>query len=191
MREIQRCQKNSVWGKALTNHMQRFQAPSSQFLRRPQNSVFSLFSDNEVLTKSHRPIGAKLSLRRLLSFAAWHCDLKTTLFTMSSAATTRSVLRQSRLFFRQQYQRQSVRQASTTEQTAQKAKETAQQVKESTSSTVSKAQQGLSRVTSSAGPAISNAASSAGNALRRVGGRTGRLISCVDCTNLTPRSWYR
>lgn len=112
------------------------------------------------------------------------------LITMSSAATTRSVLRQSRLFFRQQYQRQSIRQASTTEQTAQKAKETAQQVKESTSSTVSKAQQGLSRVTSSAGPAISNAASSAGNALRKIGGRTGRLVNFVDCTKITHHSAY-
>ncbi|KPI42902.1 uncharacterized protein AB675_2019 [Cyphellophora attinorum] len=95
---------------------------------------------------------------------------------MSGTLATRTALRHTRHFLRRQH-----RQASTTAETAAKAKDTA-------SSTVSKASEGLTRVTSSAGPAISNAASSARNALSRVGGRTGRLISFVE--SLIPPTIY-
>lgn len=88
----------------------------------------------------------------------------------SSLATSRAVLRPSKFFGR----RTNLRQASTASETASKAKET-------TTSVTSKASQGLSRVTSSAGPAISGAVSGARNALGKIGGRTGRLISFVEC----------
>lgn len=90
---------------------------------------------------------------------------------MSSTLASRMALRQSRQLLRGQ----QFRQASTAAETAAKAKETA-------SANISKAQEGLTRVTSSAGPAITNAANSARSALSRVGGRTGRLISFVECT---------
>ncbi|KKY22759.1 putative mitochondrial f1f0-atp synthase g [Phaeomoniella chlamydospora] len=98
---------------------------------------------------------------------------------MSSVATTRTVVRQSRFFLR--HQQQTIRHASSTGEASAKAKETA-------SSAVSKASEGLTRVTSTAGPAISNAVSGAGNALRKVGGRTGKVVAFVD--SLIPPTVY-
>lgn len=86
------------------------------------------------------------------------------------ATASRAVLRQSQFLTR----RTAVRHSSSTSQAASKATETA-------SSTASKAQEGLSRVTSSAGPAVSNAAQGLGNALKKVGGRTGKVVSFVEC----------
>src|SRR5450755_3574131 len=98
---------------------------------------------------------------------------------MSAPPATRALLRQSRYLLR----RQNVRQASTTAETAAKAKdaagETASKAKDSASSAVSKASEGLSRVTSSGGSISSGAASGAANALNSVGGRTGRAIAFV------------
>ena len=83
---------------------------------------------------------------------------------------SRAVLRQSQFLTR----RTAVRHASSTSEAASKASDSA-------SSAASKASQGLSRVSSSAGPAIGNAAQGVGNALKKVGGRTGKVISFVEC----------
>lgn len=86
------------------------------------------------------------------------------------ATASRAVLRQSQFLTR----RTAVRHASSTSETASKATESA-------SSSASKAQDGLSRVSSSAGPAISSAASGLGNTLKRAGGRTGKVVTFVEC----------
>lgn len=78
---------------------------------------------------------------------------------------SRAVLRQSQFLTR----RTAIRHASTGPE--------ASKAKEAASSAVSKASEGLSRVTASAGPILSNAT----QALRKVGGRTGKVISFVDC----------
>ncbi|KAK5022294.1 ATP synthase subunit G atp20 [Exophiala sideris] len=96
---------------------------------------------------------------------------------MSTAHTTRAVLRQSRLVLR----RNNFRQASTVSDAASKAQETGKQ-------TVSKASEGLTKVQSSAGSAVSRVGSSAYNALQRVGGRTGRAIAFVE--SLIPPTVY-
>jgi hypothetical protein len=106
---------------------------------------------------------------------------------MSAPPATRALLRQSRYLLR----RQNIRQASTTAETATKAKDaaadTASNAKNTASGAASKAAEGLSRVTSSGGSIIYGAASSAANALNSVGGRTGRAIAFVrDC-----KSWTR
>ncbi|PLB44637.1 hypothetical protein P170DRAFT_289859 [Aspergillus steynii IBT 23096] len=90
------------------------------------------------------------------------------------ATASRAVLRQSQFMVR----RTAVRHASSTSESASKAGEAA-------SSAASKASEGLSRVSSSAGPALNNAAS----ALRKVGGRTGKVISFVDCKTALP-FWF-
>ena len=69
------------------------------------------------------------------------------------------------------------RHASTTEA----AKDTAAKSKEIASNATSKASQGLSRVTSSAGPSVSGAAQRVSKLIGNIGGRTGRLISFVQC----------
>jgi hypothetical protein len=100
---------------------------------------------------------------------------------MSAPPATRALIRQSRFLLR----RQNFRQASTTAETAAKAKDTASVV-------ASKAPEGLSRVTSSAGAVVSGAASSAANALNSVGGRTGRAIAFVrDCESYFPWRWLQ
>lgn len=83
---------------------------------------------------------------------------------------SRLALRQSRFLIR----RPAIRYNSTTSDGAAKAKD-------ATASTVSKASEGLSKVTSAAGPAIAGAVSGVGGALKRIGGRTGRLVSFVEC----------
>lgn len=73
--------------------------------------------------------------------------------------------------------RNNFRQASTASDAAAKAQETGKQA-------ASKASEGLSRVQSSAGAALTRVGSSAYGALgalSRVGGRTGRAISFVEC----------
>ncbi len=89
---------------------------------------------------------------------------------MSAAPTSRAVFRQSRFLLR----RNNFRQASTASEAASKAQDSGKQA-------VSKASEGLSRVQSSAGSTISRVGSSAYSALGRVGGRTGRMISFVEC----------
>jgi F-type H+-transporting ATPase subunit g len=79
---------------------------------------------------------------------------------MSAPPATRSLLRHTRFVLR----RQPARHASTAAETA-----------------VSKASEGLTRVTSSGGSAVSSAAERAKNALSSAGGRTGRVISFVEC----------
>ena len=91
-------------------------------------------------------------------------------FLKMPVTASRAVLRQSQFLTR----RTAVRHASSTSEAASKASESA-------SSAASKASQGLSRVSSSAGPAIGNAAQGVGNALKKVGGRTGKVISFVEC----------
>jgi len=86
------------------------------------------------------------------------------------ATASRAVLRQSQFLTR----RTAVRHASSSSEAASKASDKA-------SSTASKASEGLSRVTSSAGPALTNAAQGLGGALKKVGGRTGKVISFVEC----------
>lgn len=83
---------------------------------------------------------------------------------------SRAVLRQSQLLSR----RSAARYASSSSESASKGAEAA-------SSAASKASQGLSRASSTAGPMLSNAASNAASALRNVGGRTGKVVSFVDC----------
>ncbi|KAI4191242.1 MAG: hypothetical protein LQ346_004795 [Caloplaca aetnensis] len=98
-----------------------------------------------------------------------------------SAPSNRLLLRQARILGRRSGQRH----ASTTSQAADAASSTASKTKEKASDATSKASQGLSRVTSSAGPALSGAAQGVSNALGRIGGRTGRLISFVECESET------
>jgi hypothetical protein len=98
------------------------------------------------------------------------------LLAMSVAPASRAVLRQSRLLLR----RNNFRQASTTSEAATKAQETGQQA-------VSKASEGLSKVQSSAGAAASRVGASAYSALSRIGGRTGRMISFVECKHHASR----
>jgi hypothetical protein len=89
---------------------------------------------------------------------------------MSAAPAARAILRQPRVLLR----RNNFRQASTASEAASKAQDSGKQA-------VSKASEGLSRVQSSAGSAISRVGSSAYSALGKVGGRTGRLISFIEC----------
>lgn len=93
--------------------------------------------------------------------------------SMSAAAPSRLMLRQFRLVGRQTTRRH----ASTTDA----AKDAAAKSKETASNVQSKASEGLSRVTSSEGSALSGAAQGVSNAISRIGGRTGRLISFVEC----------
>lgn len=94
-----------------------------------------------------------------------------------SAAPNRLMLRQARAFGRWSGQRY----ASTTAQATDAATSTATKSKEAASNATSKASQGLSRVTSTAGPALSGAVQRVSSALGGIGGRTGRLISFVEC----------
>lgn len=97
--------------------------------------------------------------------------------TMASPATSRMVLRQSKVLFQR-------RAASTN--AASKAGTAA---KETVQNTASKAQQGLSKVTSSAGPALSKAALSVSSSLSSVGGRTGQLIGFVQGEKRRGSGW--
>ena len=95
------------------------------------------------------------------------------LLSMSKAAPPRMMLRHARMIARQSPRRH----ASTTEA----AKEAAANSKATASNATSKASQGLSRVTSSAGPALSGATQRVTKAIGNIGGRTGRMISFVQC----------
>lgn len=95
------------------------------------------------------------------------------LSSMSAVAPHRSMLRHTRFIARQTTRRH----ASTTEA----AKNTAAKTKETASNVQSKASQGLSRVTTSASSGLSRASQGISNAISRIGGRTGRLISFVEC----------
>ena len=102
------------------------------------------------------------------------------LSSMSTTAPSRIMLRHTRFIVRQ-----TRRHASTTEA----AKDTAAKTKETASNVTSKASGGLSRVTSSTGPAVSRAAQAASKAISNIGGRTGRMISFVQCeSKLATRS---
>ena len=92
---------------------------------------------------------------------------------MLTAAQSRMMLRHTRFVVRQTTRRH----ASTTEA----AKDTTVKSKEAVSNATSKTSQGLSSVTSSAGPAVSGAAQRASKAIGNIGGRTGRIISFVQC----------
>lgn len=99
-------------------------------------------------------------------------------------------MRQSRLLLR----RNNLRHASTTAETASKAKEaaseTASKVQASASQATSKAGEGLSRVTSSASSMASGAAKSATNAANQVQSRTSRYISLVQDTLIPSTIYY-
>ena len=95
------------------------------------------------------------------------------LLYMLTAAPSRMMLRHTRFVVRQTTRRH----ASTTEA----AKDTTIKSKEAVSNASSKTSQGLSRVTSSAGPAVSGAAQGVSKAIGNIGGRTGRIISFVQC----------
>ena len=95
------------------------------------------------------------------------------LSSMTKAAPPRMMLRHARMIARQSPRRH----ASTTEA----AKEAAVKSKATASDATSKASQGLSRVTSSAGPAVSGATHRVTKAIGNIGGRTGRMISFVQC----------
>ena len=92
---------------------------------------------------------------------------------MSTAAPSRIMFRHTRFFARQSAKRH----ASTTEA----AKDAAAKSKDTASNAVSNASKGLSRVTSSAGPAVSGAAQRVSKVIGNIGGRTGRMISFVQC----------
>ena len=92
---------------------------------------------------------------------------------MPTAAPSRIMLRHTRFIARQTTRRH----ASTTEA----AKDMAAKSKETASDVTSKTSQGLSRVTSSAGPAVSGAAQRVSKAIGNIGGRTGRMISFMQC----------
>lgn len=92
---------------------------------------------------------------------------------MSNTAPSRLMLRHSRFAARQTTRRN----ASTTEVV----KDTAAKSKEKASDVTSKASQGLSRVSSSGGSAVSGAAQGVSRTLGNIGGRTGKLISFVQC----------
>lgn len=83
------------------------------------------------------------------------------------------MLRHSRFVARQTTRRH----ASTTEA----AKNTAAKSKETASNVTSKASEGLSKVTSSGGSALSGAAQGVSRTLGNIGGRTGKLMSFVQC----------
>ena len=93
------------------------------------------------------------------------------------ASSTRAVFRHANVLLR----RPNLRNSSSTSTAANAAAEGAAKASASASTATSKASEGLSRVTSSAGPAISGAARGVGNALGRIGGRTGRIISKIEC----------
>ena len=95
------------------------------------------------------------------------------LSSISTAAQSRMMLRHTRYVARQTMRRH----ASTTEAAA----NTAAKSKETASNATSKASRGLSRVTSSARPAVSGAAQRVSKAINNLGGRTGRMISFVQC----------
>ena len=80
--------------------------------------------------------------------------------------------------------RTALRHASTTSEATQAASNTASKSKEAASNATSKASQGLSRVTSAAGPALSGAAQGVSNTVGNMTGRTGRLISFVQCESI-------
>ncbi|KAH7112469.1 mitochondrial F1F0-ATP synthase-like protein g subunit [Dendryphion nanum] len=86
-----------------------------------------------------------------------------------SLAASRAVLRHSTFAVR----RAGVRNASSTSEAANAAKD-------KTAEFSKKAQEGLSRVTSSAGATISKAGTAAAGALGKVGGRTGGLIGRIQ-----------
>ena len=94
-----------------------------------------------------------------------------------SAAASRAVLRHTKLLSR----RTALRHASTTSKATEAASNTASKAKEKTSEATSKASQGLSRVTSSAQSGISKASENITSGLSKIGGRTGRMISSVQC----------
>ena len=101
-------------------------------------------------------------------------------FPMSSATTPRFILRHTRFVGRKTPRRH----ASTQEAASNAASKT----KETASNVQSKASQGLSKVSSSAGPAISGATQRVSGLVSRIGGRTGRLISYVECAYISPRA---
>ena len=96
---------------------------------------------------------------------------------MSAVASHRSMLRHTRFIARQTTRRH----ASTTEAAKDTAANTAAKTKETASNVQTKASQGLSRVTTSAGSGLSRASQGISKAVGRIGGRTGRLISFVEC----------
>ena len=96
---------------------------------------------------------------------------------MSAVAPHRSMLRHTRFIARQTTRRH----ASTTEAAKDTAANTAAKTKETASNVQTKASQGLSRVTTSAGSGLSRASQGISKAIGRIGGRTGRLISFVEC----------
>ena len=98
---------------------------------------------------------------------------------MSATAFRNFFLRQTRVA-----QRTILRQASSSSQATGAASNTASKAKDSASKATSKASQGLSKVTSSAGPALSGATQRVSSIIGRIGGRTGRLISFVQCKSL-------
>lgn len=96
---------------------------------------------------------------------------------MSAVAPHRSMLRHTRFIARQSTRRH----ASTTEAAKNTAANTAAKTKETASNVQTKASQGLSRVTTSASSGLSRASQGISTAISRIGGRTGRLISFVEC----------
>ena len=95
------------------------------------------------------------------------------LLLMSVNTPSRLMLRHTRLGIRQTVKRH----ASTVEA----ATDTAAKSQEAAANATTKASQGLSKVTSSAGPALSGAAQGVNKTLGSIGGRTGRMISTVEC----------
>jgi hypothetical protein len=141
--------------------------------KRFQTSRFFPSIDN---TQSSLPTNCPLNdLQYLLSFAAFGHPFVATLRMSFSAS--RLVLRRSQFML----SRQAAHSNSTTTQATRAASTTTSRASEAASSASSKASQGLSRVSSSAGPAISGAAKGIGKALGRIGGRTGRFITFVEC----------
>ena len=96
---------------------------------------------------------------------------------MSAVAPHRSMLRHTRFIARQTTRRH----ASTTEAAKNTAANAAAKTKETASNAQTKASQGLSRVTTSASSGLSRASQGISTAISRIGGRTGRLISFVEC----------
>ncbi len=101
-----------------------------------------------------------------------------------SLPASRAVMRQSRFMLR----RTAFRNASTTAEATQKASEGASKAKETASAATSKASEGLSRVSSSAGSGISRYTQGVTSFVSRIGGRTGRMISFVECEYTSLRS---
>lgn len=106
--------------------------------------------------------------------------------SMSAAAPSRLMLRQTRFLARQTTKRH----ASTTEAAKDKAKDTAVKSKETASNVQSKASEGLSKVTSSGSSALSGATQGASNAVARIGGRARGLYSFVECESRLSYSAY-